>query len=211
MSTDNLIELLVADGSSCRSFQARFRSMAACAVTFVALAFFLEVGLRHDFSQAIRSGWFLYKVFAMLALAVISTGATRCAGNPHGDIGRWMPAYAGVLISLAGAVALKLLITPQSEWFTQLVGHDAWRCMTLIPLLSIGPLACLLLALRQGAPARPSLAGALAGLGASSIAATFYAANCTDDSPLFVLTWFSVPMILLAATGYLFGRRLLDW
>ena len=39
-----------------------------------------------------------------------------------------------------------------------------------------------------GVPTRPALAGAVAGLLAGGLAASFYAAHCTDDSPLFVTT-----------------------
>ena len=75
------------------------------------------------------------------------------------------------------------------------MGMHAQNCLTLIPLLSIGPPICLL-ALRNGASTRPGLAGAIAGLAASGIGATFYATNCTDDSPLFVVTWYPL------ATGF---------
>jgi hypothetical protein len=51
----------------------------------------------------------------------------------------------------------------------------------------------------------------MAGLAAGGIAATFYATNCADDSPLFVATWFSLATLIVAASGYLMGRRLLAW
>jgi hypothetical protein len=92
-----------------------------------------------------------------------------------------------------------------------MVGVNARLCLTLIPLLAIGPLACLLAALRQGAPSSPGLAGAIAGLAASGIAATFYAAHCTDDSPLFVMTWYLIAALIVTSAGYLIGRRLLRW
>jgi hypothetical protein len=65
--------------------------------------------------------------------------------------------------------------------------------------------------LRQDAPSQPSLAGAVAGLAASGIAATFYAANCDDDSPLFVMTWYPIAIAIVASVGYLAGRKLLRW
>ena len=92
-----------------------------------------------------------------------------------------------------------------------LVGHNARHCLTLIPLLSFGPLACLLAALHKGAPSSPGLAGAVAGLAASGIAATFYAANCTDDSALFVMTWYPIATLIVTIGGYLVGRNLLRW
>jgi hypothetical protein len=51
----------------------------------------------------------------------------------------------------------------------------------------------------------------MAGLGASGIAATLYATNCADDSPLFIATWFSLAILVVTVAGYLTGRRLLAW
>jgi hypothetical protein len=65
--------------------------------------------------------------------------------------------------------------------------------------------------LRQGAPSSPGLAGAIAGVAASGIAATFYAAHCTDDSPLFVMTWYLIATLIVTSAGYLIGRSLLRW
>ncbi|TIM59065.1 MAG: DUF1109 family protein, partial [Mesorhizobium sp.] len=65
--------------------------------------------------------------------------------------------------------------------------------------------------LRYGAPTRPVLAGAVAGLLAGGLAATFYAAHCFDDSPLFVATWYTIAIAILAALGAFGGRLLVRW
>jgi len=211
MRTDEFIRILAADAAPLRSFRSRFAVMLACGIAIAALAFFLVVGFRHDLFQAIRSMRFVFKTVVMLALGMIAAGAAIRTGEPGTNAGGWMRGLVCIPMLLAGAVALELIVTPRIDWLTHFVGHDALRCMTLIPFLSIGPLACLLLALRHGAPARPDLAGAMAGLAAGGIAATFYATNCADDSPLFVATWFSLATLIVAASGYLMGRRLLAW
>jgi hypothetical protein len=63
--------------------------------------------------------------------------------------------------------------------------------------------------LRHGAPARPAVAGAFAGLLSAGLAATLYASHCTDDSPLFVATWYSIATLLVTAIGALAGSRVL--
>jgi hypothetical protein len=73
------------------------------------------------------------------------------------------------------------------------------------------PLACLVFALTESAPARPGLAGAAAGLAAIGIAVVLYAWHCPDDSPLFVAVWYSSAIAIVAAAGYLVGCRLLRW
>ena len=63
---------------------------------------------------------------------------------------------------------------------------------------------------RHAAPTRPSLAGAVAGLVASGIAATLYASS-TDDSPLFVATWYPLAIGIVVLAGYVAGSRCLRW
>jgi hypothetical protein len=211
MRTDSLIGILAADSAPRRSFELRFVSMLACGIVVAAFTFLFLVGFRHDIAVAAQSLRFLFKFVVMLALAVIASAIARRSGDPIGKMQSWMKAVAFIPVLLAGAVVLELLAIPSGDWIDRLIGHDAWRCMTLIPLLSAGPLACLLFALRDGAPARPGFAGAMAGLGASGIAATLYAMNCADDSPLFIATWFSLAILVVTVAGYLTGRRLLAW
>ena len=70
-------------------------------------------------------------------------------------------------------------------------------------------LVAALVGLRHGAPTRPAVTGAIAGLLASGLAATLYAAHCTDDSPLFVATWYTLAAGLVTAVGALAGRKVL--
>ncbi|RVP75988.1 NrsF family protein, partial [Sinorhizobium meliloti] len=69
----------------------------------------------------------------------------------------------------------------------------------------------LLLALRHGASSHPALSGAAAGLAAGGIAAAFYASHCTDDSPLFVATWYTMAVAILAIAGGFLARKVIDW
>jgi hypothetical protein len=65
--------------------------------------------------------------------------------------------------------------------------------------------------LRRGAPASPLLAGAAAGLLAAASGSALYAFHCFDDSPLFVVTWYSLAAIPVVLAGAFAGRRLLHW
>ncbi len=57
----------------------------------------------------------------------------------------------------------------------------------------------------------PALAGALAGLVSAGLAATLYASHCTDDSPLFVATWYTLATALVTAIGALLGAKVLRY
>jgi hypothetical protein len=75
--------------------------------------------------------------------------------------------------------------------------------------MSLPLLAAALFGLRHGAPARPAVTGAIAGLLSAGMAATLYASHCSDDSPLFVATWYSIATAVVAAIGALAGSRVL--
>ncbi|MCC8951144.1 DUF1109 family protein, partial [Bradyrhizobium sp. Arg62] len=59
--------------------------------------------------------------------------------------------------------------------------------------------------------ARPAVAGAIAGLLSAGLAATVYASHCTDDSPLFVATWYTLATAIVASVGALMGNRALRY
>jgi len=210
--TEELINALVSDEPSTRK---RFGLVMGFAVALGAMVagslFFLAIGFRPDIDQALKSVPFLFKFVVTLSLAVAAIGLCSRLARPGAPAREWGYALAAPAILLALAVVAELMMTPSSSWEPSLVGSNSRFCLTFIPLLAVGPLACLLLALRQGAPTHPGLAGAVAGLAASGIAATFYAANCTDDAPLFVATWYPLAIAMVVAAGYGIGSISLKW
>jgi hypothetical protein len=92
---------------------------------------------------------------------------------------------------------------------TRLVGDNSKICMTAIPVMSLPLLIAALIGLRHGAPTRPAVSGAIAGMLSAGLAATFYASHCTDDSPLFVATWYSIATAMVTVVGALVGSKVL--
>jgi hypothetical protein len=92
---------------------------------------------------------------------------------------------------------------------TRMIGNNSRYCMVSIPVLSLPLLVAALMGLRHGAPSRPALSGAIAGLLSAGFAATLYASHCTDDSPLFVATWYTIGAALVTAIGALAGSKVL--
>jgi hypothetical protein len=211
MKTDHLIELLAQDSSPTRSFKVILIAAVACGIVIAATVFFSRIGLRPDISEAVKSGRFLFKFVVTITLAVSATVTVLRLARPDESLGLNGLVLAAAPMLMMVAALVELLIVPEDRWIPRLIGHNSRLCLTLIPFLSVGPLACLLIALRRGAPSNPGMVGAVAGLAASGIAATFYAANCTDDSPLFVITWYPIAILLVTAVGYLIGRGLLRW
>ena len=211
MKTDKLIDALVADrmpsGKPLRWTLATGLLLGALG----SLALFMAaLGVRADIEPALGTWRFELKVgLVLLALALafsLCLGLSRPMAPVHPSR-RLLPLAALAVL----AVTIELLAVPSAWWASRMVGSNALVCLIAIPALAIVPLAAVLIILRAGAPAAPALAGAAAGLLAAATAAALYAFHCFDDSPLFVVTWYTLAAIPVVLVGALAGRRLLRW
>lgn len=212
MKTDDLIEALVQD-TAVRSPRPRF----AIALAFVAgaiaagILFMLSMDPRPDIMQAAGTYRFLLKIVLALTLAAsaiwLALNIVRPEAVPRG---RLYLIAVGPALLVAAAIA-ELMAMPRATWMPGMIGISPLYCLFMISLLSVGPLLAFLAALRYGAPSEPGLAGALAGLAASGVGAAIFVIHCPNDSPLFVITWYSLAIGLVTAVGYFAGRRWLAW
>jgi hypothetical protein len=148
-----------------------------------------------------------FAVTLALASAAVIAGLhlSRPEASLHG-FGWLFVIPAGLL---AAGIGGEMMLPQRLSMMTRLVGHNSKICMTAIPLLSLPLLIASLIGLRHGAPARPAVAGAIAGMMSAGLAATLYASHCTDDSPLFVATWYTIAAALVTALGALIGSKIL--
>ncbi|WP_054308822.1 NrsF family protein [Mesorhizobium sp. 1M-11] len=212
MDTNKLVEALVADiRKPGPSLAGLWWTAAVFATLLAGVVFFITLGPRPDIAEAAETPRFLFKFAVTMALATAAFGAARALSRPGSDWRHTMVYLIAAPAMLLAAVAVELVLVPPTLWGTRLVGTNSLVCLTFIPLIGAGPLVVFLAVLRHGAPTCPRLAGAVAGLLAGGIAATFYAAQCIDDSPLFVVTWYPIAIGLLAGLGALAGERILRW
>lgn len=202
MNTDDFIKELAADPRrSTLSLTTVWWAALVLAAALAAVVFLVTLGPRPDIAAAAQTPRFLFKFVVTITLAASAFGLVRSLSRPEESWRRAAPYLATAPTLIACAVIVELLVTPQDAWLARLIGTNSMVCLTYIPLIGIGPLAIFLVALRHGAPTRPVLAGAVAGLLAGGIAATLYASQCTDDSPLFVVAWYPIAIAGLAALG----------
>jgi hypothetical protein len=212
MDTSELIRILAADQRRpAASLDAMWWAAASVAVALAAAVFFATLGPRPDFAAAVETPRFLFKFAVTVALAAGAFAAVRELSRPGAAWQTLLPVIAAAPALALAAAGLELLLLPPDAWAANLVGTNGIACLTFIPLIGAAPLAVFLLALRQGAPTRPALAGAVAGLLAGGVAASFYAAHCTDDSPLFVATWYTLAIAGLGSIGAAAGRHFVRW
>ena len=171
----------------------------------------LWLGPRPDIAAACRSMRFWLKFVDSFAFALPTLLLTLRLARPDAKpraLALWL---AAPFILLAAGVVVELLVVPQGEWLSRLMGTTAMHCTITISMLAAPVLAALIVALRAGAPLHPGLTGALAGAAAAGVGALVYASSCPGDSPLFVATWYPLATLICMGFGALAGRRFLAW
>jgi hypothetical protein len=212
MKTSELIEALAADPSpQGPSLRASLALALALGAALSAAMFFATLGWRSDFAEAIHTVRFDLKFVDTLALLLPSAVLSLHVQRPDARLRSLALLLFAPVFLLVVAVIVEMAIVPPSQWRTLMLGENSLHCLSVIPLLAIAPLALLIYSMRSGAPRSPTLAGALAGAASAGIAATLYASNCPDDSPLFVVSWYPLATFIVIAVGALAGNRFLRW
>ncbi|WMT75979.1 DUF1109 domain-containing protein [Bradyrhizobium sp. Ash2021] len=210
MDTEQLIRSLAVDnGSHASPIWFSLTQSLLVAVPVTSLLFFLVLGFRSDIAIAIHNPFFGLKFAVTTTLAISTLVLGLHLARPEATLGcRAWPLLIPIGLLAAGIVGEMML--PQGlSALTRLVGTNSRICLAAIPLMSLPLLTATLAGLRQGATSHPARTGAVAGLFSAGLAATFYASNCTDDSPLFVITWYSLAGAIVASLGALAGNKVL--
>jgi hypothetical protein len=210
METDQLIRTLAADNTERArpvGFVLGLALVAAAPVSVV--MFFATLGFRPDVMTAMHNPFFDLKFAVTLALAISAIVVSLHLSRPEALLRGWALLLLVPAGLLAAGIGGEMMMPQRLPMMTRLIGQNSRACMTAIPLMSLPLLAGALYGLRHGAPTRPVIAGAIAGLLSAGLAATLYASHCTDDSPLFVVTWYSIAAALVAAIGALVGSKVL--
>jgi hypothetical protein len=212
MKTDDLIRALAADREPAGPSPGIALALAGAAgLALSALLFVWLVPLRPHLGEAMRTFPFMLKPIEMGLLVIVSAVAVLKLAQPGAPYARALSVVAAVPAIMIAAVAIELMQVPRTEWMVRLAGTHWYLCVFNMVLLSLPTLAALLVGLRFGAPTRPALAGAGAGLLSGALAASLYIAHCPDDSQLFVAAWFTLAIAIATGIGAMAGSRILRW
>jgi hypothetical protein len=210
METDQFIRTLSADNAHRARPVGLVLTLALLAAAPVSAAiFFAILGFRPDVMTAMHNPFFDLKFVVTLALAFAAIVISLHLSRPEASLRGW-----GWLLLIPASLVVagiggEMMLPQRLPMMSRLIGHNSRVCVTAIPLISMPLLAGALVGLKHGAPARPAVLGAIAGLLSAGLAGTLYASHCADDSPLFVATWYTIAAALVAAIGALAGSRVL--
>jgi hypothetical protein len=212
METEQLIRTLAADNGHPARPVGVVLTLALLAAIPVSVALFLtQFGVRPDVMTAMHNPFFNLKFVETLALAITAIAVSLHLSRPEASFRGWAWLLLIPVGILAAGIVGEMMIPQRLPMMTRLIGSNSRVCMVAIPLMSMPLLAGALIGLRHGAPTQPAIAGAVAGLLSAGLAATLYASHCTDDSPLFVATWYTIATALVTAIGALAGSKILKF
>ncbi|RSV39748.1 DUF1109 domain-containing protein [Sphingomonas sp. ABOLD] len=212
-STERLIAALSAD---VRAIPPRFigrriaLGIAGGGVVSIGLVFAL-FGMRPDFPQAMFGFSFWMKWAYTLSLGLIAVTATVRLARPEGGSLRMLWPLALPILLLAALAIEEMIRTPMRDWLSMWLGGSWNRCPWRVLLLAVPIFLGLLWSFRKLAPTNLRAAGAAAGLAAGAWAATIYCLHCDEYAAVFVLTWYSLGILLATGLGALIGPRVLRW
>ncbi|MET3898221.1 hypothetical protein ABIB57_002170 [Devosia sp. UYZn731] len=176
-----------------------------------AIAMYMMLGLREDIATAPTTMMFWTKSFYTFALAVLGFCATIVLARPDGRTRwPWIVALGLAVLLGVGAVA-QLMIMPADQTMHLVVGGSSLVCPWYIVGLSLPVLAGVMLVLRRMAPANATLAGFAAGLFAGGAGAWVYSFHCGENGMMFLMLWYTLGILVVAALGALIGRFALRW
>jgi len=187
MRTAHLIRALAADSDARKISPGRALALALIPGVVISLCLLLAfLGLRPHLIALLGEPRLLFKLCLTASLVALSGPLVLRLVKPGAAVRSRVLLLAIVPAFLAAACLVELVVVSPTLWGQELIGSNAVFCLKTIPKLAAAPLIGTLPALRQGAPEKPGLAGAAAGLFAGAIGAALYATHCPDNSPLFV-------------------------
>lgn len=213
MQTNDLISLIAAGAAPVDTGRLGRLTWLAALLALVAAAglVLLTLGARPDLAGA----WFTPPVLGKLLLgtsvAAITLTLFQSSLRPGLSPQRRVPFVAlPVAVILLWAV-LVLAGAPRGDWGALTFGRSWLACLVAVPLFGLAPFAALVAVARQGAPTRPRLTGALAGLAAAALATVAYSMHCPEDTVPFIASWYPLAMLAMTALGALLVPRFTRW
>ncbi|MFN3823876.1 MAG: NrsF family protein [Pseudorhodobacter sp.] len=209
MKTDRLIAVLAADAKAERPLATGLWVGLVPAVALSSAGLLAGLGPRPDLAAAVTDP--VAGLRHVLSLTLMLAGlavAMRLArpGERPGRTAFWFVVVAG----LAGTLWLSTFVgTPPGMRAMAVQGKTMTTCLATIPVLSLLPVAAVLVMLRRGVVERPALGGAVAGLAGGGAGAAIYALHCIEDNPLFFVTWYGLAILIVTGLSALVGARVL--
>jgi hypothetical protein len=212
MKTNDLIALLASDTLQPQKpvRQLLLRQLLLGTVVCGVLLFIL-FGLNPQMDQMAVHPAFITKMLWLTALMGFSLYGLFRLARPGVGAGHTLVGLGLALLAMGSLGLMQWLQADAGARTAQWMGGSWEVCSVSIVALSVPVLGALLWALRQLAPTRSALTGAVAGMLAGSLAASVYSLHCTETSLTFYAVWYAGGIALVSGVGAVLGWRMLRW
>ncbi len=211
MKTEDLIRALAADTVQTPALRTTLLLGLVPALLIAALAVWFALGFRSDLASSLATPVSAARVVLTGLVGIAASRLALGLARPEGEQRARLWPLAAVAAVATGLLLWAYVTTPADARQMATVGKTMTTCLIAIPLLSILPVSALHYTLRQGATTLPARAGFMAGLAGSGFSAAIYALHCTEDSPLFYVTWYGLAIMGVTLVSTLIGARSFRW
>lgn len=211
MRTEQLVELLARQAGPAPRWVVERRLASAIAVGALASAAAAIAGLGLNPGLSGMGVALAIKIAYVGGLLLGAAWLADRASRPGVPLRSAIWSLALVIAAMAVFAMAVLDSAPEGTRLDLLLGRSWASCPGRVAILSVPALAVTLWTMRGLAPTRLRLAGLAAGTVAGSLGALGYALYCPELSPLFVLVWYTLGILIPAGLGALLGPWLLRW
>lgn len=212
MKTEDLVSALAQSPAVTPLRPIRIGAAILALITACILAFLLVAGPRAGLVIALTTPMVAAKTVLPLLISAVALVAVLRLMRPEGsDSVRSYGMGWAALAVCALLYAIGFTTQARPLWFGDLSPMSVAECLGLILLLSLPALVLSFVLVRQGASTSPVRSGAALGLAVSAGATAGYSLYCTQDNPIFYVTWYGMAILITTALGAVAGDRFLRW
>ncbi len=211
MRTDQLVDLLARQAGPAprKAVETRLAVAASVGVLVSAGAAVGVLGLNPALTA--MGAALVIKMAYVVSLTLGAAWLADRVSRPGTPWRRAAWSLAAVVLAMTVLVAVVTAAAPGTQRLDLLLGRSWISCSWRVAALSGPALVAVVWAMRGLAPTRPRLAGFAAGVLAGGLGALGYALYCPELSPVFVLAWYTLGILVPATLGAAVGPWLLRW
>lgn len=184
---------------------------SATGVVLTSILMLISIRLNPDISSALLTTKFWVKLGFVAAMAIGSFELLSRLSRPGSRINFQLVGIFIPVMAIWSFSALILLKADLTERQSLILGQTWSVCPFLISMLSVPVFISMLWAMRETAPTRLKLTGAVVGLFSGAMGAAVYCFHCPELEAPFIAIWYLLGMLIPAVIGALCGERFLRW
>jgi hypothetical protein len=213
MKTDDFIVMLATGIAppAPRTAWRRFSVAVVCGIFSALLLMMAVLRVNPDWFAALSLPMFWIKLAFPVTIAIASSIGVFRLARPGVRLGAVPVAMAAPVAAMWVLAMVEMARVPVDERLALLFGQTWLWCPPLITMLSIPVFISVFWAVRELAPTRPTLTGAVSGLLSGAAGAAVYCLHCPEMSGLFLAVWYLLGMLIPAVIGAAVGKMLPRW